>query len=75
MELRKTLETVNRAYSDGTQSEVVTNINYEVVDSGQVVGSACVYSGGYSLSINKSGDLEAMRAELEAMFAIQGGVI
>lgn len=58
MELRITNKQLNQIFKeDGSLNrEEVQGINYEVIEGEQVVGSANVYQGGFSLSVHNLHD-------------------
>lgn len=71
MELLKTNESVQKEYdSDGTvKNEVVNNISYQIRDGDKAVGTANIYTGGYSLNVNGgSKTIDELKVELEILF-------
>lgn len=71
MELVKVNESVNRTFDGETTKEEVTSINYNLVDNGNVLGSASISSGYFSVSGSMSGSIEEIRAKVEAMFTAE----
>lgn len=71
MELAKTNESVNRTFDGETTKEEVTSINYNLVDNGNVVGSASISNGYFSISGSIPGTMDELKAKVEAMFAAE----
>ena len=72
MKLKKTNETVNKQYDeDGGVIEILQSTQYQLIDETGVVGSASVYSGGYSINFNKPGDCAEMKAALVGLLNIE----
>lgn len=72
MKLKKTNETVNKQYDEnGGVVEILQSTQYQLIDETGVVGSASVYSGGYSLNFNKPGDTSAMKTALIGLLNIE----
>lgn len=68
MKLVKTTENVNRQYGENGVTETPTSVTYNIEEEdGTIIGTANVYLGGYSMNIGKSGDITALKADLEAM--------
>ena len=71
MELVKTNESVNRNYNGEVATEEVTSISYNLVDNGNVVGSASISNGYFSISGSITGTMDELKAKVEAMFAAE----
>lgn len=68
MELVKVNESVNRTFDGETTKEEVTSISYNLVDDGNVVGSASISDGYLSISGSIPGTMDELRAKVERMF-------
>lgn len=56
MEIKKSNETINRSYVNETPTDVVENVQYNVLDeNGNVIGNATVWNGSANVNFSLSG--------------------
>lgn len=71
MEIKKSNETINRSYVNETPTDVVENVQYNVLDeNGNVIGNATVWNGSANVNFSLSGfnNVSDGETKLNALF-------
>ncbi|ADV44752.1 hypothetical protein [Bacteroides helcogenes] len=71
MELVKVNETVTRNYEGGKKTEEVTSISYNIVDNDNVVGSASIRDGHFSMSVQMPGNMAEIKEKVETLLVME----
>lgn len=75
MEIKKSNETINRSYVNDAPTDVVENVQYNVLDeNGNVIGNATVWNGSANVNFSLSGFVGVSEGEskLNALFTSIG---
>lgn len=75
MEIKKSNETINRSYVGESPTDVVENIQYNILDeNGNVIGNATIWNGSASVNFSLSGFNSVSEGEtkLSEIFASLG---